>query len=252
MVDLELNRRFPNWPGAYRGVFGSFAEARASAPASRPLGFDHPELANLYDFRVNKAFPSDYPVMFWLFQLAPTIASVFDWGGHIGVSYYTYSRYGLPARIAWRVGDVSAIVDAGRRLAESRGVSALSFTSEFSDADGFDVFLANGSLQFVDMEFAEALGRLSKRPPHVIVNKLPAYDGESFVTLENTMHSFNPKRVYNRESFVASVTALGYELADSWENPDLTLKLPLYRERQLEAYSGFYFRAAAAPSQRSA
>lgn len=249
VVDLELNRRFPQWPGAYRGVFGSFAEARASAPSTRPVGFDHPELATLYDSRIHKAFPSDYPVLFWLQRLGTEISSVFDWGGHVGVSYYTYVRYGLNPALAWRVGDVPAIIEAGRRIAATRGIAALSFTSEFSDGDGFDLLLANGSLQFVDMPFAESLARFQKRPAHVIVNKLPAYDGPSFVTLENTIHSFNPYRVFNRAAFVESLTALGYTLVDSWENPDVTLSLPLHRERSLAAYSGFYFRSGDAAQE---
>jgi putative methyltransferase (TIGR04325 family) len=244
VVDLEYNRRFPGWPGAYRGVFASFDEARRSAPATHKLGYDHPELARMYDSRLDKAFPSDYPVLFWLERILPQISSIFDWGGHIGVSYYTYARYlDLPARVTWRVGDVPAIVEEGRRLAESRSAVGLSFTSDIVDCDGFDVFFANGSLQYVDVPLADSLSRLSRRPPHLFVNKLPAYAGESFVTLENTVHSFNPYRVFNRDAFLASIAGLGYTLVDSWENPDVVFSLPLHRHRKLNAYSGFYFRA---------
>jgi putative methyltransferase (TIGR04325 family) len=246
VVDLEFNRRFPEWPGSYRGVFSSFDEARASAPSSRPVGYDHPELAKLYDARMDKAFPSDYPALFWLLRLRPEVSSLFDWGGHIGISYYAYNRYlQLPEGFRWCVGDVPAIIEAGRKLAESKGAKALSFTSEIADADGYDVFFANGVLQYVDTPLADSLRRLARRPPHLLVNKLPAAEGPGFVTLENTVHAFNPYRVFNRAEFVASISALGYELVDKWETPDVTLTLPLHRERSLHAYSGFYFRAKA-------
>jgi len=245
LVDLEYNRRFTQWPGAYRGVFGSFEEARRSAPAKGRVGYDHTELARLYDSRLDRAFPSDYPLLFWLQQLVPQVSSVFDWGGHIGVSYYAYARYlKLPPQLRWIVADVPAIVEEGRALAASRGAVGLSFTSEFADCDGVDVFLANGSLQYVETPLAESLGRLKRRPPHLFVNKLPADGGASFVTLENTVHSFNPYRVFNRDAFVASISELGYKLVDTWETPDVTFSLPLHRERSLKAYSGFYFRRA--------
>lgn len=243
VVDLEYNRRFERWPGSYRGIFNSFAEARASAP-NHKLGFDHPELANLYDSRIGKAFTSDYPVLFWLAQILPNTRSLFDWGGHVGVSYYTYKEYiGFSDQLRWCVGEVPEIAKAGRALAQARGASSLSFTSALADGDGFDVLLANGSLQFVEAPFSESLRTMSRRPPHLIVNKIPLYSGEPFVTLENTMHSYNPYQVGNRQAFIDSILALGYSLRDSWENPDVQCHIPLHRERSIHAYSGFYFQA---------
>jgi putative methyltransferase (TIGR04325 family) len=243
LVDLEYNRRFERWPGSYRGVFQSFAEARASAPGDK-LGFDHPELASLYDARMGRAFPSDYPVLFWLSLLLPRISSVFDWGGHVGISYYTYAKYlNFPEKLRWRVGEVPEIVKAGRALAGSRAATALSFTTEFADADGLDLLLANGSLQFVEAPLADLLRSLRQPPRDLIINKLPVYEGAAFVTLENTIHSYNPYRVGNRRAFVDSIVACGYSLEDSWENPDVSCHIPLHRDRSLSSYSGFYFRA---------
>jgi len=246
VVDLEHNRRFTGWPGAYRGVFRSFDEARSSAPPKGRLGYDHAEFGSIYDSRINKAFASDYPVLFWFERLKSQVGSIFDWGGHIGVSYYTYARYlELPPSFRWCVGDVPAVVEAGRRFAAERGATGLTFTSEITGGDGFDVFFANGSLQYVDVPLADSIRAFARRPPHLFVNKLPAYAGESFVTLENTVHAYNPYRVFNRQAFIESITPLGYELVDTWENPDVTFKLPLHRDRCLTAYSGFYFRAIA-------
>lgn len=242
VVDLEYNRRFERWPGSYRGVFDTFAESRASAPNDK-IGFDHAELAHLYDARIGKAFPSDYPVLFWLARLLPELRSVFDWGGHIGVSYYSYAKYlDFPERLRWRVGDVPKIIQAGAELARKRGATALSFTQHIAEADGFDLLLANGSLQFVETLFSESLRALGERPRHLLINKLPVYDGPTFVTLENTIHSYNPYRVSNRTAFLDSIQALGYSLVDEWRTPDITCRIPLHRERSIDAYSGFYFR----------
>jgi len=242
VVDLEYNRRFERWPGSYRGVFNSFAEALASAPNDK-LGFDHAELASLYDFRIGKAFPSDYPVLFWLGRVLPELRSVFDWGGHIGVSYYSYAKYlDFSDQLRWCVGDVPQIIKAGAELARTRGAGALSFTQDIADADGFDFLLANGSLQYVEKPFADSLRALSRAPRHVLINKVPVYDGETFVTLENTVHSYNAYRVGNRAALVDSILSQGYTLVDEWRTPDVTCHIPLHRERSIPAYSGFYFR----------
>ena len=244
VVDLEYNRRFERWPGSYRGVFDSFAEARASAPSDK-LGFDHAELATLYDFRIGKAFPSDYPVLFWLARVLPGLRSVFDWGGHIGVSYYSYAKYlNFSDELCWCVADVPQIIKAGAELARARGATALRFTQDIADADGFDILLVNGVLQYVEKPLSESLAALRQRPPHLLINKVPLYDGPTFVTLENTVHSYNPYRVCNRAAFIDSITSQGYSVVDEWQTPDVTCHIPLHRDRSITAYSGFYFRQA--------
>jgi hypothetical protein len=50
----------------YRGVFQTFAEAQASAPQGKPLGYDNPAAADLYLERTRRIYPSDYPVVYWL------------------------------------------------------------------------------------------------------------------------------------------------------------------------------------------
>ncbi len=53
----------------FRGVFDTFEAAEASAPATRPLGYDNSAAASMYMDRTRKTYPTDYPVMFWLQKL---------------------------------------------------------------------------------------------------------------------------------------------------------------------------------------
>jgi hypothetical protein len=39
--------------------------------------------------------------------------------------------------------------------------------------------------------------------------------------------------------------ALGYELVDDWENREQHCEIPFTRGRDIDAYSGFYFRRKA-------
>lgn len=136
-----------------------------------------------------------------------------------------------------------AVVEAGRRIASERQTRNLEFTSDFSRAASADVLLCLGVLQFIEQPLAEQLVRLSELPPHVIVNGLPLHPTTSYVTLVNNAGAgVAPYRVLRRDEFIASVTALGYELVDHWRNPEKGCRIPLHPELDLDHYSGLYFR----------
>ena len=246
LVDFERASKFERWPGAFRGVYPSFAAALAAAPKGK-VGYNHAELTNLYDYRLDKAFASDYPALFWLDRMLGEQRSLFDWGGHIGVSYYAYQKYlALPPSFRWCVCDVPEIAKAGAKLAAEKGERNLSFTTEPPEMSGFDILMAAGSLQFMEPSLADTLARLERKPAHLLINKLPLYDGDDFFTLQNTIHSYNPYKVLNRARFVRSIEDLGYEVVDDWETPDMGLvKIPLFPEHSISVYSGYYFRAKA-------
>lgn len=167
---------------------------------------------------------------------------MFDFGGHVGVSYHgwrTYLDFGPGLR--WLVEDVPAIVKVGAELARERPSAGLEFTSEVADARGCDVFLAAGSLQYVDESLPAMLRRIGPLPRHLIVNKLPLYDGETFVTVQSTGRAFHAYRISNRAEFVAGVTALGYRAVDDWQNREQHCEIPFTRGRAIAAYSGYYF-----------
>jgi putative methyltransferase (TIGR04325 family) len=246
VLEADYERSFAKRPpNRFRGVYRTFAEAEASIPAGERVGYDHEELAGLYRLRMDKACQSDYAVLFWLRKIleAKPASFVFDFGGHVGVSYHGWKQYlDYQPGLRWMVEDVPAIVKVGAELARERGGPHLAFTSDVRDAKGCDVFFAAGSLQYVDEPLPDLLTRIGgPRPRHLIVNKVPMYDGESFWTVQSTGRAFHAYRIFNREEFVGGLTALGYRAVDDWQNREQHCEIPFTRGRDIDAYSGYYF-----------
>lgn len=245
---LSLRRRwyahqFRTWPGAYCGVYSSFAEAARAAPETLPQGFDAPVMAGLYDHLLDRIWACDYPSLWWLERALPEAKCLFDFGGHIGVSFYGFSRYlPLPGDFRWIVCDVPAVIDRGRELATLRRAAGLEFTADFKQAAQADVLHASGSLQFLEESLGSMLDRLERRPKHLLLNKLPLHH-RAFVTLQHTVHAYNPYRVFNRGEFIGDLEKRGYELVDQWDDPDRSCVVPLHPEAAVLKYSGLYLRA---------
>ncbi|MGO9838042.1 MAG: TIGR04325 family methyltransferase [Polyangiaceae bacterium] len=236
----------------HRGVYRSFAEAVADAPRSMPSSYDNEAAAAMYGERLSRVYPSDYPVLFWMNAIWPDVRRVFDFGGHVGIGFYAYEKYlRYTADLRWTVLDVPSVIERGRRLAIERGEKRLSFTRDLESADGVDLLLAAGSLQFVEEPLHSILSRLRRRPRHVIVNRTPMYDGEAFVTLHNNGTSICPYNVFNRRDFIGSMGHLGYELVDTWDNcdPGVSCWVAFRPERSVSQYTGIYLRLS--PSELS-
>jgi putative methyltransferase (TIGR04325 family) len=207
------------------------------------VGYDHDELGSMYRARIDKAQQSDYAPLFWLKGIVSGATRVFDFGGHVGVSFHGWRRYlEYPPGMQWKVYDVPAIVRAGIDLAAERQSDGLSFTSDLRDGNDCTVLLLAGSLQYVDMTIPELLAAMDgARPRHILLNKMPLYDGESFVTVQSTGRAFHPYRIVNRDELVRSVLALGYRVVDDWQNSEQRCKIPFARGRDIDAYSGYLF-----------
>lgn len=228
----------------HKGVYASFDEALAAIPRGRSVGWDHEAPAGLFKGLTEHVNPRDYPVLYWLQTLWRGKVSVVDYGGHIGTKRYAFERYlAFDDSKHWTVCEVPRIVEAGRQYAAQRRPTNLAFTTDFDAAAGADVLLCLGVIQFLDVDFAEKLRALARLPPHIIVNGLPLHDRLAFYTVVNNMGTgFMPYRIPQRGQFVASLEALGYELVDSWQNPERQCVIPLHEEHAVEGYSGFYFR----------
>jgi len=132
------------------------------------------------------------------------------------------------------------LIKAGEKIAKEMDSQGLSFTNDFREADGADILLTLGTLQYIEPSLAELLGQLGKKPIHLLISMVPFYDGESFITLQNVGYAFSPYKIQNRSEFIDSLTSLGYELIDSWEW-DRTCSIPFHPELCVRAYHGFYF-----------
>lgn len=243
MLALDYERSFARRPrNRFRGVYRTFAEAEASIPAGERVGYDHEALAGLYRHRMEKANQSDYAVLFWMREILRPGSFVFDYGGHVGVSYHGWRTYlGYPEGMRWLVYDLPAITKVGAELAAERPSPGLAFTNNMPDARGCDVFLAAGATQYVDESVTSILARVGSKPGHIILNKMPMYDGESFVTVQSTGRAFHAYRIYNRAEVVDGITALGYRVVDDWVNREQCCFIPFTRGRDIDAYSGYYF-----------
>lgn len=231
----------------FRGVYPTFEAAMASAPATRPHGYDNPGSAAMYMDRTRRTYPTDYPVMFWLQKLfAQGATELFDLGGHVGVSYYAYRKHmDYPARLRWRVHDVPAVMAQGRTLAAQRDPDGrLGFCEAFAEAEGADVLTAQGSLQYLPETLPQMLARLARPPRHLLVNLMPLHERHSYFTLQSIGTAFCPYRVTASGEFLKSFDAIGYQLVDSWENPDKKCLIPFHPEHSLDRYHGFHFRRA--------
>jgi putative methyltransferase (TIGR04325 family) len=239
--------------GSCFGLFASFDAARAWLPRSEE--FDHAALAEEYvNVRSKKVFAYDYPVMWWLERAFRGGAkSVLDVGGSVGVHYYAYGRYfQMPETVSWCVVEVPAMVAIGQALAKTNGAGALSFVTDLQGAHAeCDILIAAGSLQyFADGRPAQLLERLAAKPRHILLNKLPLYDGEDYVTTQNIGEGcYSPLHVYNQTRFIREVEGSGYELLDRWPVHERSLYLPGYPDRSFFSFSGLYFAQKAPRSQ---
>ena len=235
--------------GFYFGVFDSFAAARAWLPPNPE--FNNDALATEYvEVRTQQVFAYDYPVMWWLDRaFRESARSVLDIGGSVGVHYYAYRFYiDMPPGVTWRVVEVPAIAPIGRELAIERAASGLSFIDDLEKAlanADVDAWISAGALQYMEnARPGDLLKRSMEMPMHLLLNKLPLYEGDDFVTTQNIgAVSFAPMHVFNRDRLIHGIEALGYTLRDRWAVHERSLYLPGYPDRSFPSFTGLYFAA---------
>jgi putative methyltransferase (TIGR04325 family) len=238
---------FPRCLTACRGVFSTFNGALQAIPVNSRVGFNHSEIhlrpvEQLTTGRKLGEFdPRDYPVLVWLNSAFKHSSTLFDLGGNTGGSYYAYRNYlRYPDDLSWVVCDVPAVSQAGEELARNTNSPGLSFTVDFMEAEGADILLTCGTLQYLEASLAELLGQLHTKPLYLLINRVPFYDAKSFVTVQNIGYAFTPYKIQNYSEFIASLTSLGYELIDTWHDRR-TCSIPFHPKRFVRAYHGFYF-----------
>jgi len=235
--------RSPRYRRSFHGIYPDFALALQAVPPGRAKSTDEAEAARRMMDDGDAMFPNDYPMLFWLSRCVDRPGTVFDWGGYAGRARVAFSRrMRFPDGLEWVVNDVPAVVELARDLRRDAGMADVSFTSSLDRMDGADVLFASGSMQFIANPWAP-LARLSRRPRHALVDKVPAYDMPSAVTLQNMGPATVPNHLFNRDDFVAAFQRLGYRLVDAWTSPGIGCSIPFEQAHSIPAYSGFYFRA---------
>ena len=233
---------------AVRGVFKTFDDALHAMPAHATVGYDQSDLGPDQTLSQTTAAKTigqldsrDYPILFWLKAALPGTTSVFNLGGNVGTEYYSYLRY-LPeiARLSWIICEIPHVAAAGRRLASARNASNLTFTESVEDGDGCSILICTGTLQYLPYALDEAMAAWRVKPSTVIIADTPAWDGPSFVTIQNVGYAFVPYRVFSKPALEMSFKALGYRLADEWKYPR-RLSVPFARDHTLDSYCGFAF-----------
>ncbi|RYZ72956.1 MAG: methyltransferase, TIGR04325 family [Lysobacteraceae bacterium] len=235
----------------YYGVFASYREAQDAAEAlasdAIPSSYDVEQAPLMYLGQLQQLRACDYPALHWVDHVMRSGGrKVLDLGGHIGVAYYGFKRYlPFPQDLDWCVHDLSHVREAGARLAERRGEARnLRFTGKAEDADGVDLLISTGALQYLPYSLPDLLSMLERRPRHVIFNLTPLHLQLSFFTLQNLGIAICPYRIGSLPRLVGAMADLGYQLRDQWELADRHVHIPFHEECNVQAYQGGYFELA--------
>ncbi|MBD1849817.1 methyltransferase, TIGR04325 family [Cyanobacteria bacterium FACHB-502] len=250
--EAEYKRKFEtDCYSCFWGVFETFEQAKQAAPSTKTIGYDNADLAQEYQQMLEQnnwegsgqtIRPHDYPALFWLKSvLSDECNRVFDFGGNVGVHYYAYSNYlNYSDSLEWTVCDLPEIVKAGKELAESRFEKKLFFTTNLSDISNHDILIASGSVQYIE-DLAQLLST-HKKIKHLLINRLPLYEGKRFVTLQNGGRVFYPQYVFNKTEFIEGLRSLGYELVDIWQDTGNSCIIPFHPEQSIPFYYGMYLK----------
>ena len=239
---------FPRSYTACRGIYRSFNDAMKSIASGVRPGYNHPEIQDesvrylTASYNPGEFNSRDYPVLVWLQSAFAKNVRVFDLGGNIGLGYYAYKKFiSYPESLSWTVCEIEEIVKAGIAYANGIASPGLSYTVNFFEAERADIFLTSGTLQYLNTTLADLLSQLQHHPPHLLINRIPLYEGKTFFTIQNIGYAHTPYLIQNRAEFVSSLISLGYELIDSWQD-QRTLSIPFHSNRFVSGYCGFYFR----------
>lgn len=253
---LPHGRRILNRLSFQKGVFEDFDEAWIAARRRRHAGHDHPDAIGLH-FELSKCLrASDYAVLYWLSRIAAQdgTLNIFDFGGNAGNLYYSYSPYVKEAAstIVWTVFDLPTVIEEGRRIAAERDATDLRFTNSFAGASDANILLVSGAFHYWEGSIQAFFEQFPNPPQHVILNRTPVHEKQPpFITVQRTESYAVPCIVRNAAELLSSFAAAGYALVDRWPALELRLLMPLFPERTVPHYSGFYFRRVTNGSGRN-
>lgn len=239
----RFEREFLNCeaPGSFRGIHSTFEAAISDLPNGTSIGFDQPGTGDLYTELFRELREWEYPVLYWLDRLMPDVHSVFDFGGHVGILYYGFSRYlDFPSDFRWTVLDVPEVRRRGAEIAAEKGATHLGFTGELSGVNGHDLLLTSGAQPYVETLIFDEVESVERPPKELIVNMVPLHDEMEYVTVQSVLRTFCPYKVFRTSDFLETLDRCGWEVRDHWVNPGKSCEVAFHPETRATRYHGFY------------
>lgn len=244
----DLYRRYWVFPRSYTevlGVYDKYEAALAAAGGAEHAAYDHNNARKSLEKErriVDQYFEeSDYPALFWLSRAFARERKVLELGGSVGYAFYSFGRkLEFPVDLDWTIVELPEAVRLGRQIAAERHEHRLHFAEAIDNSARYGVFLTSGTLQYMQETVWELVGGMTEPPAHLLINRLPAYGGEAYWTVQNLGFHKVPYRIYSRPELIDSMNKLGYRLRDSWHKPR-KIVIPFAPERSVDSYQGFYF-----------
>jgi putative methyltransferase (TIGR04325 family) len=234
-----------NHAGLFTGVYESRLAAERDIPDDRNHGWDNEQAAQMWLGQIDRMQPTAYAPFFWLSKLMREGTTIVDYGGSIGLSYYSYvRRQRLPAGVRWSVVELPHLAAAGKKIALRENAAQLEFVTDLASAPACEILLCAGTLQYIEDSVPGVLEKLRALPRHILLNKLPLTKGQAYWTLQNFGPAISPYRVFNEAEFLGSLQQAGYALRDRWEVPELACDVPFHPRHCVPQFSGLYFEKA--------
>jgi putative methyltransferase (TIGR04325 family) len=246
MATWPAGKRLLNVMSGSYGAYESFEEGWSVARRTKLAGHEDPQEVSVHLKWSENLRPSDRPALALIAKIQPNGVRLFDYGGNVGNVYYSYAPLLKGAgSIHWVVYDIPAITESGRRIASERGANELTFVDELDSFRAEQILLVSGAFHYWESDVAGFLRQFPQRPWHILINRSPVHETQpSFIAVQRTTTCAFPCRVWNAKELIGGFENEGYSLADRWKASELSLKLPLFPDRWVTNYSGFYFTRA--------
>ncbi len=178
---------------------------------------------------------------------------VVDFGGALGSTWHQHRRALERIVARWRIVEQPAFVDAGRREFSDEVVS---FHASLDEACGFgppDVILLSSVLPYVEAPHELLAALVRRRPPHVILDRMPFIAGErDRLVIQTTPDALGggsyPCWLFAQESVAAHFTRDYIQRADWPVDFDQTDSFVAYRGMHFELRADFTGRAGSPAS----